>query len=231
MRKLSPGDMYVQASLRGLQDAQVHALLPQLQRCAGSHGLLLSAGGDGPPALPLLACWAHMYVDGERYAGDVVATPFEPLPFVDDAFELVWLRHALEVVDAPHQVLGEAMRVLAPGGTLVVAGMHPVSAWSPWFYWMTRGQPRRRLLAPMTLRHLLRQGGMELASQRRVGSIWPSVPPRPRSAGGCCGGSYVLVATKRRAALTPLRLRAAPLSMAANARLAPSPGAHRSGTS
>jgi SAM-dependent methyltransferase len=226
MRKLNPGDMYVQASLRGLQNAQVHALLPELQRCAGSHGLLLSAGGEDPPALPLLACWAHMHVDGERYGGDVVAAPAEPLPFVDDAFELVWLRHALEVVAAPHEVLKEAMRVLAPGGTLVVAGMHPVSAWSPWFYRVTRGQPQRRLLAPMTVRHLLRQGGLELASQRRVGGIWPSAGHGSSPGGKWCGGSYVLVATKRRAALTPLRLRTA-LPMTANARLAPSAGARR----
>lgn len=226
MRKLSSGDMYVQASLRGLQNAQVHALLPELQRCAGSHGLLLSAGGEGPPALPLLACWAHLQVGDGRYTGDVLASPVEPLPFLDDAFDLVWVRHALEVVPAPQQVLREAMRVLAPGGTLVVAGMHPVSAWSPWFYWMTRGQPQRRLLAPMTVHHLLRQGGLELASQRRVGSAWPSAGHASALGGEWCGGSYVLLATKHRAAMTPLRLRTT-LPMAANTRLAPSAGARR----
>jgi SAM-dependent methyltransferase len=226
MRKLSSGDMYVQASLRGLQNAQVHALLPELQRCAGSHGLLLSAGGEGPPALPLLACWTHMRAQGDRYAGDVLGAPSEPLPFVDDAFDLVWIRHALEVVPAPQEVLREAMRVLAPGGTLVVAGMHPVSAWSPWFYGMTRGQPQRRLLAPMTVHHLLRQGGLKLASQRRVGSAWPSVGHGSAVGGDWCGGSYVLLAIKHRAAMTPLRLRAA-LPIAASARLAPSAGARR----
>lgn len=219
MGKLNPGAMYAHASLRTLQEAQVRALMPRLQHCAGSHGLLLSAGAGAPPALPMLGCWAHLRIGHAGYTGAVTAALDEAMPFVDEAFELVWLRHALEVVDTPHVIVREAVRVLAPGGVLVVTGVHPLSAWSPWFYWMTRGQAPRRLLAPMTLRRLLQDDGLELTCQQRIGRAWPA--GRQSGVGGSCvGGGYVLVASKPSVILTPLRVRGLPLAATATTRLA-----------
>ncbi len=219
MGKLNPGAMYAHSSLRRLQDAQVRVLMPRLQHCAGGHGLLLSANAGPPPALPMLGCWAHLRIGHAQYTGALRAALDESMPFVNEAFELVWLRHALEVVSAPHAIVHEATRVLAPGGTLVVTGVHPLSAWSPWFYWMTRGQAPRRLLLPATLRRLLQRDGLELTSQRRVGHAWPS-GQQPGVGGGYLGGGYVLVATKPSVVLTPLRLHGLPLTTTATTRLA-----------
>lgn len=223
MRKLRNQHIYAEAPLRGLQDAQLRVLLPDLQRCAGNHALLVTTtGGKSPPALPLLACWTELRVDGIHYSGDLDAAADEPLPFIDDAFDVVWLRHALEVVPQPAAVLQETVRVLAPGGTLVIAGVHPFSAWAPWFYWTTRGAGSE-LHAPLRLMHDLRRAGLDVVSTRRVGHLWPlagKYGPRGRVP---WGGGYVLLARKQRCLVTPLRVvHTAPLRMPASSRLSPS---------
>jgi SAM-dependent methyltransferase len=217
MRKLRNQQIYVEAPLRGLQDAQLRALLPDLQRCTGTHALLVTTtGGKPPPALPLLACWTELCVDDARYSGDLFAAADEPLPFVDDAFDVVWLRHALEVVPQPASVLRETVRVLAPGGTLVIGGVHPFSAWAPWFYWATRGAGRE-LHSPIKLMHALRCAGLDVISTRRVGHLWPMAGkygPRDRAP---WGGGYVLLARKQHCLVTPLRVvHAPPLRMPAS---------------
>ncbi len=215
-------NVYAQASLRGLQDAQLRVLLPDLQRCAGDHALLIAtAGGEPPPALPLLACWTELHVDGRRYSGDLDGATDEPLPFIDDAFDVVWLRHALEVMPVAADGLQEAIRVLAPAGTLVIAGLHPLGAWAPWFYWSTRGAGRR-LHTPLQLARTLHIAGLDVVSTRRVGKLWPVAMKDPPA--GCTpwGGGYVLLARKRQCLVTPLRIRAAPLRMPGSGRLSPS---------
>ena len=213
--------VYVQAPLRGLQDAELRVLLPELQRCAGDHGLLVTTvGGKSPPALPLLACWTELRMDDAHYAGDLDAAADEPLPFVDDAFAVVWMRHVLEVVSQPDAVLQETVRVLAPGGTLVIAGVHPFSAWAPWFYWATRGT-RSRLHAPLKLMHTLHRAGLDVVSTHRVGRLWPMAESTP-GAGAPWGGGYVLMARKSRCVVLPLRVHSPVLPVAASSRLSPS---------
>ena len=204
-------DIYASAPLRQLLDAQARAMAVDLQRCSGTHALLVSASVlDAPPALPLLGCWVRLRVQGGRYAGDLLTATDEPLPFIDDAFELVLLRHALEVVAQADDLLAEAVRVLAPGGILAVTGVHPLSGWAPWFRWRGRGT-HRVLQMPLQLRHRLLQAGLEIERVQRVGHLWPgAIANHP----GSLGGGYVLLARKRRRAITPLRIKPAPLRMA-----------------
>lgn len=222
MHKVHNQHMYAQEPLRGLQDAQLRVLLPDLQRCAGNHALLVTtAGCRAPPALPLLACWTELRVEGARYAGDLRAATDEPLAFVDDAFDVVWLRHALEVVSAPDAVLRETVRVLAPGGTLVIAGVHPLSAWAPWFYWKTR-DAQHALHSPLQLVHSLRAAGLDVVSTRRVGSLWPHTAGSVARDRAPWGGGYVMIARKQHCLVTPLHDRVAPLRVPAGSRLSPS---------
>lgn len=220
-------DIYASAPLRRLLDDQAQVMATELQRCFGTHGLLLGAtASDVPPALPLLGCWTRMWVRDNRYRGDLHAAADEPLPFIDDAFDLVLLRHALEVVPAPSDVLAEAIRVLAPGGTLVVTGVHPLSGWAPWFWWHARGR-KPVLQVPLRLSRSLQQAGLEIERAERVGRLWPagtvSVTP---SGVNTWGGGYVLIARKRRRMATTLRIKTAPVRVPANSRL--SPGTRRS---
>ena len=219
-------DIYASAPLRRLLDEQARALKPELQRCHGTHGLLLRASGDDtPPALPLLRCWTSLLLDGGCYRGDLQAATNEPLPFVDDAFDLALLRHVLEVVPNPTALLDEAARVLAPGGLLVLTGVHPVSGWAPWFYWRTRGESRV-LRMPLHLGHELRQAGLEIERVQRVGRPWPGQEAAGSTAGSVIGGGYILIARKRRRMATPLRIKPLPVRVPSNGQL--SPGARRS---
>lgn len=49
------------------------------------------------------------------------------LPFADDSVPRVVLQHALDLRPAPRALLGEAVRVLAPGGILAVFGFDALS--------------------------------------------------------------------------------------------------------
>lgn len=219
-------DIYASAPLRRLLSEQTRALTPELQRCFGTHGLLLGASADdAPPTLPMLACWTAMHLDDQHYRGDLRAAANEPLPFVDDAFDLVLLRHAIEVAPAASALLAEVIRVLAPGGLLVLTGVHPLSAWSLWLHW----RARRRTLAlhlPWQLGHKLQLAGMDIEWTRRVGRSWPGLAAVRESPVNALGGGYVLIARKRRRMVTPLRIKPAPVRMPANGRL--SPGTRRS---
>jgi hypothetical protein len=213
--------IYTSAPLRRLLDDQTRVMMPDLQRCFGAHGLLLGASSvDAPPALPLLGCWIRLWVDEGSYRGDLVAATNEQLPFVDDAFELVLLRHALEVVVAPLALLAESIRVLSPGGVLVVTGVHPLSGWSPWFYWRSRGCART-LQMPFRLVHALQQAGMDVERMQRVGRVLPGMMSTPSTLTAACGGGYVLIARKRRRGVTPLRLKPIPVRVPAQSGFSP----------
>lgn len=218
-------DIYASLPLQRLLGDQLCVVARDLKRNAGNHGLWISAAPeDRPEPLPLLGCWTRLGLrDRRQYQGDVLASSEEPLPFVDDAFELVVLRHALEVVVDPQAWLRDVLRVLAPGGLLMITGIHPLSAWAPWFCWRTRrshGTPRW----PLSLQSSLQQAGMEIERMQRVGTVWPAVPALLAVRSGSAGGGYVLMARKRRRGVTPVRIKTQPLVVPSHGQL---PAANR----
>lgn len=220
-----PSDIYASAPLQRLLMEEARGLAPEIQRCTGQHGLLVSASAaDLPPALPMLSCWTRLQWVGGRYEGDLHGRTDESMPFVDDAFELVILRHALETASLPQALLNEAIRVLSPGGLMVLSGVHPLSLWTPWLAWRGRRQSLR-LHMPIQLGEWLRRSAMQVQQVRRVGSPWPGSGDFPAMAGEAIGGGYLLLARKRRQAVTPLRLVPRALRAPADAGLAP--GARR----
>ncbi|WEN14005.1 methyltransferase domain-containing protein [Rhodanobacter sp. AS-Z3] len=215
-------EVYSSAPMLRLLDEQLRVLTPGLQRCAGTHGLVLDASCCRvPPALPLLGCWTSLALRNPHYEGDVQASASEPLPFVDDAFELVLVRHALEVAPHAADLLGELVRVLAPGGTLVVTGVHPLGGWSAWVHLRTQGKSPS-LQLPWRLRLQLERNGMLIEQIQRIGSIWPHAADTRSNPASPLGGGYVLVARKRRQSLPLVRLRPLPGRVPANGQLSPS---------
>jgi len=197
-------DIYASTPLRQLADAQTRAMLPQLQRSAGTCALSLGVrAGEAPPALPLVGFWTQLWLGDDGFHGDVRAAGDEPLPFLDETFDVVLLRHALEVAQAPEALLDEAIRVLAPGGSLVLTGVHPVSGWAPWFYWRARGRQALRL--PLRLGYRLQRQGVEIAWVRRVGRVLPSPAASRGRRGAPWGGGYVLMARKPSRLATPFQ--------------------------
>lgn len=221
-------DIYASAPLRHLLAEEAAALLPDLQRCAGTHALLVSAlSHDHPPVLPLLGNWARLRLVGHRYHGDARASADEALPFVDDAFGLVLLRHAVEVAPAPQELLQEACRVLAPGGVLVLTGLHPWSGWLPWLYWQGRDGVMPALKSPLTLERWVRAGELDVERMQRVGHVWPHSAADARGVHPL-GGGYVLIARKRRRAVAPTRLKPKLVPASVNVNLAPGARRHAS---
>ncbi|MHA6203828.1 class I SAM-dependent methyltransferase [Dyella soli] len=217
-------DIYTSAPLRSLLAEETVALVPELQRCSGTHALMVSAARqDAPPVLPLLGNWTRLRINQGRYDGDLRARSDEPLPFVDDAFDLVLLRHALEVAPAPLALLEEASRVLAPGGVLALTGLHPFSAWLPWMMWRTRGHaPAMR--SPLLLERWVRRIELDIERVERVGRLWPS-SSAGLDATHAFGGGYLLIARKRRRMSAPIRLKPKAVPSPVNVGLAP--GARR----
>lgn len=212
-------DIYASAPMCRLRQEQMRSLGPDLQRCSGTHALLLTAAADEvPPGSPLLGCWMALHFDKGRYVGDVVTAASEPLPFIDDAFQLVVIQHVLEVVPAPAAVLIDVLRLLAPGGVLVITGLHPISAWSPWFWW--RGQRAvQRLHFPLGLNATLLGAGLEVERFTRVGRSWPARTSMAAVPNNIFGGGYVLVARKQRHTATRLRLSRVGVQVASQGRL------------
>lgn len=207
-------DIYATAPMCRLRQEQMRSMSADVQRCSGTHALLLSAASsDLPPRAPLLGCWAALHFDQGRYSGDVVAAANEPLPFSDEAFQLVVIQHVLEVAATPAAVLHDALRMLAPGGVLVITGLHPFSAWSPWV-WLRGRRKVQRLRFPLGLSGLLLGAGMQVERVARVGRSWPARAATAAVPDNIFGGGYVLVARKQRHSMTRLHLNriAAPLS-------------------
>lgn len=53
----------------------------------------------------------------------------EELPLSEDSMDVVLIHHALDFSADSHKLLREAVRVLRPGGKLILLGFNPVSAW------------------------------------------------------------------------------------------------------
>jgi SAM-dependent methyltransferase len=140
---------------------------------------------------------------GAEFAGDLQARADEALPFLDGSFCAVLLNHVLEHTGSAAELLDEATRVLLPGGLLVLTGFHPLSAWTPWL--LCQGVRRPALAGPAWLRRRLAAHGVQTYAVRRFGPAFPGVAAAPGPA--LLGGGFLLLARKRRAAVTPLRAR------------------------
>lgn len=219
-------DIYASAPMRSLLADETVAYMPDVRRCAGTRALLVSAAADdAPPNPPYLGQWITLRLAEGRFRGDVCASANEPLPFTDGAFDLILLRHALELAPLP---LNEIVRVLTPGGLLVLTGINPLSGWTPWWLWRTRGSDTHAR-SPIQLAARLRRAEVQVERVQRVGQLLPLSTNSVGKLRGWLGGGYVLVARKKGPASAPTRLRPKPVTAPVRAGLAP--GARRSSVS
>lgn len=213
-------DIQASASLRRLRSGQWRSLAPLLQRETGRRALRIDVADDGAlPPLPGMA-WTRLWLTCGGYRGDLRGRADEPLPFIDEAFDFVWLQHALEPAPQAAALLAEACRVLAHGGALAVTSVHPLGGWAPWFCWHARGQGQS-LQWPWRVRQQLWRGGLEIECLRRIGTPWPGATPA-RGGNSRWGGGYLLLARKPRRMAIPLKLRPLPAHPPVNVSLSPS---------
>ncbi len=115
-----------------LLEAERAELSVILDKLFGYHLLIL--GANGAEELTSISPVAHhIRVSGIAPAlGDSESTlisPLNALPLQNDSVDVVLLNHCLEFSHDPRGVLREAVRVLRPGGHILLLGFQPASLW------------------------------------------------------------------------------------------------------
>tara|TARA_R110002167_G_scaffold52042_7_gene150582 strand:- start:3861 stop:4682 length:822 start_codon:yes stop_codon:yes gene_type:complete len=103
-------------------------LMPKLY---GYHLLQVSAVEHIDLTKPAAA--SHCFKLASRIAlgmpEEAVIGEMENLPIASECVDAVVLHHSLDFARSPHQALREAVRILRPGGRLLVVGFNPLSFW------------------------------------------------------------------------------------------------------
>jgi len=208
---------YAHGPLPTLLQRELAMLAPILDGVFGVWGLHIRPHAQAPAALPphLLSAMVELSLgpDG-RLDGNACCQP-QHLPFASESFKLIVAQHVLEQAASAEEVAGELARVLAPEGVALVFGFNPASFWRPW---LARRLPADlRFRAAGGWRDVLTRARLDVLQVRYSGlwSPWAAANGTgsgengawTRSFGRFCG-SWLLLARKRRSALTPLRLAA-----------------------
>lgn len=212
--------------MQALLAREMAALAPILSGAYGNYGLVLRPAPHGAALPPhLLGNLVELVVDGDgRLAGDLRGEPWR-LPLASESFKVLIVQHALERIVTVDACIAELARVLAPEGIALLLGFNPLGTWRPWL----SGCGLRLRSARVCQAQLAREQ-IDTLQVRFPGMLWPrakSAQPgkSPHAALARFGSSWLLIARKRRSALTPIRLRAIPREAARAPQLAP--GAHR----
>lgn len=204
--------------MRALMHCESMLLRQRLGSAAGA-----AVAFVGPAGLETLDCPARVSVrlqlcGAGRLQGDVISCA-DAWPFADHELDFVILRHALESSVDPRALLHEAVRVLAPGGQLLITGFHPCSLWH---LHMLRQQRRSggayRAWMPWRMEAQLRGLQLRVKHHVRYGSAHPASRD-PAAEGGPFAACYLLQACKHSTSITPIRLgrsRAAPAVIGAS---------------
>lgn len=228
---------YRHTAIRHYFEQELAALAPVLGGIYGTAGLFLRAHAAAPWSLPphlLGAMYDLALDDAQTLHGGVSCAPGE-LPLATESCKLIVVQHLFERLADPLPCAGEIARVLAPEGVLLVLGFNPLTLWRPWLAAAARhaNLPLRLRSAPRSAAAFAGQG-IDVLQTRYIGTLSPwsakestvvSAARGWHAALGRFGGSWLLLARKRRSALTPLRLRRDARELARSPRLAP--GAHR----
>jgi len=114
-----------------LLQAQKRAIDRLIPNLFGYHLVELSI--DPNMALSSHSLIGHKIIIAERFqlglSDNGVLCEATELPFEHNSIDVVLLHHTLDFTDNPHQVLREAIRILRPGGHIMVVGFNPASWW------------------------------------------------------------------------------------------------------
>jgi ubiquinone/menaquinone biosynthesis C-methylase UbiE len=146
-----------------------------MARAASTHasGRLLDVGCGLKPFGPMFAPYVSEHVGVDHpdsphalTSVDVLATAYE-VPLPDGSFDTVLMSEVLEHLERPQDALAEALRLLRPGGKLILT--------TP-FIWVLHEEPRDFYrYSPYGLRHLLDGAGFEVLEVIPVGGQWTTL--------------------------------------------------------
>lgn len=140
---------------------------------AHAGGRLLDVGCGLKPFQPMFAPYVSEHVGVDHpdsphalTSVDVLATAYE-IPLPDGSFDTVLMSEVLEHLETPQAALSEALRLLRPGGKLILT--------TP-FIWVLHEEPRDFYrYSPYGLRHLLDGAGFEVLEVIPVGGQWTTL--------------------------------------------------------
>jgi SAM-dependent methyltransferase len=185
---------------------------------------LLQIGAFGDGQRPALFGSARQWlVDVDNVGGLDVSGDCQELPFASDSMDAVVLVHQLEFTEAPHDVLREVTRVVAPEGWLINLGFNPYSFWgvrrllarrteTPWqgrYYSRARVEDWLGVLG-LAIWH---RDGLMLRPPLRPGRLLERLEPLERWGrhyGRWLGGVHATVARKHVGGVTPLSATSSP---------------------
>jgi SAM-dependent methyltransferase len=200
------------ALLRDLLNHELAALAPECAGVFGRHGLFIGCDGglSAHISTPMLGRRTGLHVAApDQLAGDL-RCGVDELPFGDESFRLVVLQHVLERIADPRRLCAEVVRVLEPGGVVMITGFAAWGVWRPLLSWLGRRLPPLHYASAWSAGRALARSGVDVYAQRRVG------PPRIRAAGARLPlpaplrPSWLLLARKRNKGL---QLRAHPVAL------------------
>ena len=153
--------------------------------------------------------------DGVRNDGCAVLAGAAALPFAMHSIDVVVLPHVLEYEAQPEAVLEEVERVLLEDGRLIIAGFNPWSLWGlQYLNPLLRNRPpwNGRFHSVAGLRRRLGALGFEVVATERFSFRLPcprllSLKPKGVRRWPFYGAAYIMVAQKRRAPVTPVKLK------------------------
>lgn len=213
--------------MRALLRAEEALLRTLMPLRAGSYGLYLGMRDAAHVCSESAAHWVRLRSEDGHWRGALKARRDEALPFADGAFSVVVISQAQQFGDDARDLLREAARVTAPGGTLALCGVHPCSAWTPWLAWCMRDAQRGlRLHTPQRWVRDVAAQGFKVVERRRFGRVFPQGDAGGGVGSPHFGGGYVIVARKHPPAVTPLRFARLPGRVRGTAGSL-APGAHR----
>lgn len=200
---------------------QERELVGRALECAfGLHCVQVGAWGGPGAFLPLARTRRSALVAPSRSSGVALVASAEELALQSDSVDVMLLPHTLEFARDPHEVLREAVRVLAGEGELVVLGLEPLGSWSLRNAFTRGGFPpgMRRTIGAQRLSDWLKLIGFEVGSAQRflyappIAGIAHSrargfLERAGRRAWPRLSGAYLLQARKRVYSMTPQRLR------------------------
>ncbi len=117
--------------------AEMEAIQPTLEKLFGYHILQLgfsdkhSLIDDSPVGHKIL------FAPSYRAGSSRPVAVNEELPLANESIDVVVIHHALDFTSDSHRLLREAIRVLRPGGHMLIIGFNPYSVWGFWklFNW------------------------------------------------------------------------------------------------
>jgi SAM-dependent methyltransferase len=215
---------YQSDAARTYRQAEAHILNGILPNCFGYH-LVQLGGPEDSSWLDISPIKHQILVNlmGDNHKTDMsvafssqVRCEFNELPFMPNGVDVFLLPHTLEYCTEPQKVLSQAVQALIPEGYIIILGFNPISL-APLHFLLNKKKPEwlkklftmRQMCNWLTLLDCqvdqsLSFTRFNLAQSKARRAKWEKFV---RSSWHFFGGLYIIVARKRVAALTPIRLQ------------------------